>query len=51
MAKTLLDIKDKLIELSRKNSQISSYDNQMEVLERFKEYADTYTEFYKNKEK
>lgn len=49
MAKTLLDIKDKLIELSRKNSQISSYDNQMEVLERFKEYADTYTEFYKNK--
>lgn len=49
MAKTLLDIKDKLIELSRKNSQISSYDNQMEVLERFKEYADTYTEFYRNK--
>ena len=49
MAKTLLDIKDKLIELSRKNSQISSYDNQMEVLERFKEYADTYTEFYKKK--
>lgn len=32
MAKTLLDIKDKLIELSKKNSQINDYDNQIEAL-------------------
>ncbi len=51
MAQTLLDIKDKLIELSRKNSQISNYDNQMEVLGHFKEYVGTYNEFYGNKKK
>lgn len=49
MAQTLLDIKDKLIELSRKNSQISDYDSQTEALAHFKEYIDTYTAFYNNK--
>ena len=51
MAQTLLDIKDKLIELSKKNSQISDYDNQMDALTHFKEYVDTYVQFYNNKNK
>ena len=42
MAKTLLDIKDKLIELSKKNSQINDYDNQIEALTYFKDYIATY---------
>ena len=49
MAKTLLDIKDKLIELSKKNSQINDYDNQIEALTYFKDYIATYKEFYSNK--
>ena len=49
MAKTLLDIKDKLIELSKKNSQINDYDNQIEALTYFKDYIATYNEFYSNK--
>ena len=49
MAKTLLDIKDKLIELSKKNSQINDYDNQIEALTYFKDYIVTYKEFYSNK--
>ena len=49
MAKTLLDIKDKLIELSKKNSQINDYDNQIEALTYFKDYIATYKELYSNK--
>ena len=51
MAKTLLDIKDKLIELSKKNSQINDYDNQIEALTYLKDYIATYKEFYSNKSK
>lgn len=35
MAQTLMDIKDKLLELARKKSDIADYDRQMEVLEDF----------------
>ena len=35
MAKTLLDIKDKLIELSQKKTQIENYDRQQEIIEAF----------------
>ncbi len=35
MAKTLLDIKDKLVELSLKNSEIQNFDRQIEVLDGF----------------
>lgn len=40
MAKTLLDIKDKLVELSLKNSEIQNFDRQMEVLSGFAEQLD-----------
>ncbi|MDO5381498.1 MAG: hypothetical protein Q4F06_02080 [Eubacteriales bacterium] len=50
MAKTLLDIKDKLIELSRKHNQISSYDSQIAAIDNFKEYVDSFKEFYERKE-
>lgn len=36
IAGTLLDIKDKLVELSRKKGEISHYDSQLEVLESFR---------------
>ncbi len=35
MAKTLIDIKDKLVELSLKNSEIQNFDRQMELLSGF----------------
>lgn len=35
IAKTLLDIKDKLMELSKKKGEISHYDSQLEVLDSF----------------
>ena len=35
IAQTLLDIKDKLVELSRKKGEMSHYDKQLEVLESF----------------
>ena len=34
MARTLLDIKDKLLELSKKNSQIGNYNSQVEEIEK-----------------
>ena len=37
MAQTLLDIKDKLVELSKKKSDIKNYDRQIEVLDGFAE--------------
>ncbi len=40
MAKTLLDIKDKLVELSLKNSEIQNFDRQIEVLSGFAEQLD-----------
>ena len=50
MAKTLLDIKDKLIELSKKNERISSYNSQMSALDDFAEYVSTFKEMYSKKE-
>ena len=35
MAKTLLDIKDKLIELSKKKDEMSAFDRQKEIIEGF----------------
>ena len=50
MAKTLLDIKDKLIELSKKNERISSYNSQMSALDDFAEYVSTFKAMYSKKE-
>lgn len=46
MAKTLLDIKDKLLELSKKKEEISGYDKQAEVLESFAGRIDTLNQLY-----
>lgn len=46
MAKTLLDIKDKLLELSKKKEEISGYDKQMEALESFAGRIDTLNALY-----
>ncbi|MGN0318244.1 MAG: hypothetical protein ACI4E1_09980 [Lachnospira sp.] len=51
MAKTLLDIKDKLVELSKKRAQISAYDSQIEEINSFKEYVGSFAGFYEQKEK
>lgn len=37
MAKTLLDIKDKLLELSKKKEELCNYDRQMDILNSFSE--------------
>ncbi|MDE5781225.1 MAG: hypothetical protein K2I03_07070 [Lachnospiraceae bacterium] len=37
MARTLLDIKDKLLELSKKKEELQNYDHQMEILNSFSE--------------
>lgn len=50
MAQTLLDIKDKLIELSKKRAQISSYDRQVEAVSGFAEYVDSFQENFRNKQ-
>ncbi len=50
MAKTLLDIKDKLIELSRKNDTINSYNSQILALNDFAEYVTSFQDMYKKKE-
>ena len=42
MARTLLDIKDKLLELSKKNSQIGNYNSQVEEIEKFAQYAESF---------
>lgn len=46
MARTLLDIKDKLLELSKKKEEISGYDKQAEVLESFAGRIDTLNQLY-----
>lgn len=46
MAKTLLDIKDKLVELSLKNSEIQNFDRQIEVLDGFAAQLDGLEEAY-----
>ena len=50
MAKTLMDIKDKLVELSKKHSQLGAYDSQIAAIDSFKEYLSTYEAFYNRKE-
>ena len=42
MARTLLDIKDKLLELSKKNSQIGNYNSQVEEIEKFAQYSESF---------
>lgn len=49
MAKTLLDIKDKLVELSKKHSQMGAYDSQIAAIDSFKEYLSSYESFYSRK--
>lgn len=46
MSKTLLDMKDKLVELSRKKTEISNFDRQMELLEMFAGRIDSLREVY-----
>lgn len=46
MSKTLLDMKEKLLELSRKKNEIGNYDRQMELLALFAERADMLKESY-----
>lgn len=50
MAQTLMDIKDKLVELSKKHSQLGAYDSQIAAVDSFKEYLSTYEAFYNRKE-
>ncbi len=49
MAQTLLDIKDTLARLSKKNAQITNYDKQMELLDAFSEYILGYRSLYEEK--
>ena len=46
MSKTLLEMKDKLLELSRKKSEIGNFDRQMELLSMFAERVESLTEVY-----
>lgn len=50
MAKTLLDIKDKLIELSKKKAQIDNYDRQQEIIEAFVSRISSLKQMYFAKE-
>lgn len=50
MAKTLLDIKDKLVELSKKHGQMSNYDAQAESLSEFAKGMSDFKNIYKNKQ-
>lgn len=50
MAQTLLDIKDKLLELSKKHAQISCFDSQMTAIEDFAGYVETFQAFYERKQ-
>ncbi len=49
MAQTLMDIKDKLVELSKKQSEISAYDSQMAAIDNFREYVGSYKDLYERK--
>lgn len=48
MSKTLLEMKDKLMELSKKKNEIGSYDRQAEVLNMFSERLQVLREVYAN---
>ncbi|WP_291636407.1 hypothetical protein, partial [Clostridium sp.] len=51
MAKTLLDIKDKIIELSKKKSEISKFDRQSNVVQDFINRTNTLHDVYEDKKK
>ncbi|PRR80970.1 hypothetical protein [Clostridium vincentii] len=51
MAKTLLDIKDKIIELSKKKSEISKFDRQADVVKDFVNRTNTLVNVYEEKDK
>lgn len=51
MAKTLLDIKDKLVELAHKHGTINQYDAQMGAITEFADQIGDFEDIYKNKEK
>lgn len=50
MAKTLLDIKDKLLELSAKKEDIQSFDRQIEIIEGFASRVQSIKQLYFGKE-
>lgn len=50
MARTLLDIKDKLVELSKKHSEMSGYDEQVLALNVFSKQLVAFEEMYTKKE-
>lgn len=50
MAQTLLDIKDKLIELSKRRGEIDNYDKQIELLSNFAGELDKFKDVYSEKE-
>ena len=50
MAKTLLDIKDKLVELSKKRSEMNGYDNQVLAMCEFAKQILTFEDIYSKKE-
>lgn len=51
MAKTLLDIKDKLIELTKRKGEIHSYDRQRELLSDFSQRVLVFQNIYEEKDK
>lgn len=51
MAKTLLDIKDKLIELAKRRNEIAGYDSQMALIDDFAKGLDTIGGLYDRKER
>lgn len=51
MAKTLLDIKDKIIELSRKKEEISTFDRQIALMQELSERILSFKEYQGEKEK
>ncbi|MGN0153192.1 MAG: hypothetical protein ACI4A3_01980 [Lachnospiraceae bacterium] len=51
MAKTLLDIKDKLVELSRKKSEIANYDKETELMHLLEGRVSSFLSLYEQKDK
>lgn len=51
MAKTLLDIKDKLVELSRKKSEIANYDKETELMHLLEGRVSSFLSLYEAKDK
>lgn len=50
MADTLISIKDKLLELSKRKNEIRNYNRQVEILETFIKQIDTISQYYQEKE-